>query len=199
MNMNVLVEYESTYPSSIPTQFIPFLDRPRLLPGESAAEYDVVQRTIIEDIQPQTGMEWLWTIDLIELSWDIIRYRTLRSKLLEDFREAAIEASLQRLDQPGIPDASLYLAKCHIRNNTEQWRDDPKAAAEIEARLRSKGIGEMSINTELFVQARELYIMFDSLTNSAQNRRMTLLREIAARRALTRRTVTGRISVRSTA
>ena len=101
-----------------------------------------------------------------------------------------------RLDHRGIRTAFLELAKHHTRDNAEQWRVDPKAAAEIEARLGSHGIDASSINIEVFVQARDLYIMFDSLIHSAQSRRIMLLREIATRRAFSQRaqTVVKRIS-----
>jgi hypothetical protein len=52
-----------------------------------------------------------------------------------------------------------------------QWREDPEAAAEIEARLASNGIDVGSINLEVFVQSRELFLMFDALMHSAQHRR----------------------------
>jgi hypothetical protein len=47
---------------------------------------------IIEEIAPQSGIEWLWAADLIELSWDIVRYRALRQKMLKIRRQDAIEA-----------------------------------------------------------------------------------------------------------
>jgi hypothetical protein len=60
----------------------------------------------------------------------------------------------------------------------EQWRQDPVAAAEIEAQLKLNGIDAASINVEVFVQARDLFVKFGSLMLSAQSRRVTLLREI---------------------
>jgi hypothetical protein len=73
--------------------------------------------------------------------------------------------------------------------------DDPTAAAEIEARLASHGIDAASVNIEVFVQARDLFVMFDSLMHSAQSRRILLVREIAARRAVSRQARGTRISV----
>ena len=32
---------------------------------------------MIDDIQPRTTIEWLWTFDMIELSWEVLRYRRL--------------------------------------------------------------------------------------------------------------------------
>jgi hypothetical protein len=54
-----------------------------LMPGESLSDYQAIRDMIVEEIEPQSGIEWLWVADLIELSWDIVRYRTLRQKMLE--------------------------------------------------------------------------------------------------------------------
>jgi hypothetical protein len=100
------------------------------------------------------------------------------------YREAAIQSLLHRIDSLGIPPAAREMAQRHTRHNAEQWRDDPTAATEIEARLKSRGIDATSISIEVFVQARDLFVMFDSLMHSAQSRRIVLLQEIAARRTV---------------
>ena len=43
---------------------------------------------VIDEVIPQTSIEWLWTIDLIEMSWDVVRYRSLREKALEVYRDS---------------------------------------------------------------------------------------------------------------
>jgi len=115
--------------------------------------------------------------------------------VLETYREAAVESLLQRVDMSGMPPAAREIAQRQTRRNVEQWRNDPTAAAEIEARLASHGIDAASINIEVFVQARDLFVMFDSLMHSAQSRRIVLLREIAARRAVSRQARGTRIPV----
>jgi hypothetical protein len=153
-----------------------------LMPGESLSDYEAIRDTIIEEIAPQSGIEWLWAADLVELSWDIVRYRALRQKMLKIRRQDAIDAMLQRLDLPGIPYPFRQSARDQTRLNAEQWRADPIANAEIEQRLTMQGIDEGSVNAEVLIQSRELFIMFDSLIQSAQTRRILLLREINRRR-----------------
>jgi hypothetical protein len=114
---------------------------------------------MIEEAAAQTSIEWLWTIDLIELSWEIVRYRSLRARVLEIHREAAVESLLQRVDSLGIPPTSREVAQRHTRRNMEQWRDDPTAAAEIEAHLEAHGIDTASIKIEVFIKACDLFGM----------------------------------------
>lgn len=171
----------------LPT-FLRAIARPlSLLPGEDPTEFNVIRDTVIEEIAPQSAIEWLWTYDLVELSWDIQRYRSLRHKVLEAHRQRAIEELLHRIDSVGIPSRSREMARCQAQRNAEEWRDDPNAAIEIEVRLASYGFDAVSMDMEVIVQARELFIMFDNLMHSAQNRRILLLREINGRRRSTER------------
>jgi hypothetical protein len=69
-------------------------------------------------------------------------------------------------------------ANYYTRLNALSWRADPAAATEIEGRLAAHGFDRGAINVEVYAQARELFLMFEQLLISAQNRRMRLLREI---------------------
>jgi hypothetical protein len=51
---------------------------PFLLPGESHRDFESVRKMMIEEVKPESYIEWLWTLDLVELSWEILRYRQLR-------------------------------------------------------------------------------------------------------------------------
>ena len=142
---------------------------------------------MVDDIQPETNIEWLWTLDLVELSWEILRYRNLKNRILNNHRAAAIAAILQRLDGEGMPAELLPMVQLHAKRTAAEWREDPEAAIEIEGRLCRSGFDSIDINAEVFVQARELFEMFDQLIHFAQNRRIGLLREISIRREFARR------------
>ena len=167
---------------AIPAVFDRVVQPAHLMPGESLADYNALRDMIIEELSPQSGIEWLWVADLVELSWEIIRYRTLRQEMLHVRRQDAIEAMLQRIDLTCIPPADRPAARDQIRFNSDQWRNDPTVSAEIEARLGARGIDDSSVNAEVLIQAKELLILFDNLMQSAQARRIVLLREINRRR-----------------
>ncbi len=118
----------------------------------------------------------------VELSWEVLRYRRLKNRILDAHRVAAIEAILQRLDGEGMPVEAMPLVRKQARRAATEWRDDSEAALEIEARLYRSGLDPIAINAEVFVRARELFVMFDQLMHSAQSRRIGLLREISIRR-----------------
>jgi hypothetical protein len=172
---------------TIPAELFVFSEPALLLPGESLDDYEAIRRMMVEDIRPETNIEWLWTLDLVELSWEILRYQRLKKRILDAHRVAAIEAILQRLDGEGLPAEAMPMVRTRARFTAAEWRNDQEAANEIEARLNRSGVDAIDINAEVFVQARELFDMFDQLLHLAQNRRMGLLREISIRREFARR------------
>ena len=172
---------------TIPAQLKAFSDISCLLPGEKPKDFETIRQMMIDDIQPENNLEWLWLLDLAELSWEILRYRQLKQRIIEAYRERAIEAILLRLDSPGLPTEHSKELQFHIRKNAVDWRDDPAAAAEIEARLLRHNFNAEAISAEAYCQAQEAFTLFNDLMRSAQNRRIALLREISFRREFVKR------------
>jgi hypothetical protein len=75
----------------------------------------------------------------------------------------------------GLPADATLAMQAHTRQNALQWREDPDAAAEIEAHLKKLGFDAVAMNAEVYVQARDQLEMFDHLMQRAQQRRMVLL------------------------
>jgi hypothetical protein len=172
---------------TIPAQLKAFSEISCLLPGENQADFETIRQMMIDDIQPENNLEWLWLLDLAELSWEILRYRQLKQRIIEAYRERAIEAILLRLDGAGMSTKHSKTLQSHIRKNAVDWRDDPEAAAEIEARLVRYKFNGQAVNAEVYCQAHEAFTLFNDLMRSAQNRRLALLREISFRREFAKR------------
>jgi hypothetical protein len=105
-------------------------------------------------------------------------------KVLEIYRQKAIEATLRRIDMIGIAPEFEDEAEYYTSENALSWRTDPVAAAEIEMRLGAYGFDQQAINTEVCVQAREIFLFVEGLLNAAQSRRLFLTREIKKQRFL---------------
>jgi hypothetical protein len=170
--------------SVIPVEFHALCPAPQLLPGESIDHYRALQAVIFQDIAPQSAIEWLLAIDVAELSWEIQRYRILRHKLLDSYRQKAVEMTLRQIDVAGIAPNFKDDAERYTIQNALDWRLDPIAADEIEARLASYGFDQHAISLEVYVQAREIFTLFETLLNAAQLRRLFLLKEINSRRRM---------------
>jgi len=69
------------------------------------------------------------------------------------------------------------VAEIYTINNALDWQLDGAAALDIEARLRLYGFDQHAISMEVYVQARDILVLFDPLLNGAQLRRLMLLKE----------------------
>ena len=141
-----------------------------------------MRQAIFADLAPRSAIEWLLAIDVAEPSWEIQRYRLLRHKLLESCRQKAIEAALRRIDLIGIAPECQDEAEYYTLQNALSWRIDPIATTEIDKRLAAYGFDQLAISTEVYVQAREMFVLFEGLLNAAQTKRVLLLREIRNQR-----------------
>jgi hypothetical protein len=170
--------------TALPVEFEVLAPPPLLLPGENLDRYHALRQAIFADLAPRSAIEWLLAIDVAELSWEIQRYRILRHRLLEAYRQNAIEAALRRIDMAGIGPEFEDEAAYYTRQNALSWRLDPVAMTDIEARLASYGIDQHAINMEVYAQARDIFALFESLLNATQTKRLLLLREIKNHRFL---------------
>ncbi|WLA79960.1 hypothetical protein [Bradyrhizobium elkanii] len=168
--------------TKLPVEFEVLAPPPLLLPGERLDHYHALRQLIFTDLAPRSAIEWLLAIDVAELSWEIQRYRLLRHRLLVTYRQKAIEAALRHIDMISIAPEFEEEAEYYTRQNALSWRIDPVATTEIEARLTSYGFDQHAINTDVYVQAREVFILFEGLLNAAQARRLLLIREIKKHR-----------------
>lgn len=177
--MNATVGLSQLHSGSlVPSEFEALCPSPQLLPGENIDQYRAIQAAIFRDISPQSAIEWLLAIDIAELSWEMQRYRVLRHRLLTTYRQKAIEMTLRRIDVTGIAADFQDVAGIYTIRNALDWQLDASAALDIEARLRSYGFDQHTISMEVYVQAREILALFESLLNGAQLRRLMLLKEV---------------------
>ncbi|WP_225129288.1 MULTISPECIES: hypothetical protein [unclassified Bradyrhizobium] len=92
------------------------------------------------------------------------------------------EAALRRIDLVGIDPHFEPQAEYYTQQNALSWRTDPIAATEIEARLAAYGCDQDAVTTEVYIQAREVLVLFEGLLNAPQTKRTLLLREIRHQR-----------------
>ena len=70
---------ESCGSLTVPHELTSFFEPSFLLPGEKSVMIsNLFRQMMVDDIRPETNIEWLWTLDLVELSWEVLRYRRLK-------------------------------------------------------------------------------------------------------------------------
>jgi len=59
-----------------------FLGAPPLIPGESAGDYEKLASAVTNTMKPADFMETIWTLDIVDLQWDIMRFRRIKADLI---------------------------------------------------------------------------------------------------------------------
>lgn len=70
---------------------------PPLLEGEDAAAYDKLLALITETLKPQDIFEEFWVRDALDLSWEVLRWRRVKSQLVKANLHRGMKGVLERL------------------------------------------------------------------------------------------------------
>ena len=61
---------------------VSFLGAPPLIPGEDARDYRQLLTAVINEMKPVDVLETIWTRDIVDLQWDIIRFRRNKADVI---------------------------------------------------------------------------------------------------------------------
>ena len=61
---------------------VAFLSSKALLAGEDPDRYDQLVDAMCEMVKPADFIEKIWVADVVQLSWEVIRYRNLTTELI---------------------------------------------------------------------------------------------------------------------
>src|SRR6516225_11542214 len=86
-------------PAALPSPSVTdlsFLGSPPLIPGEVASDYQQLLTAVINVMKPVDFLETMWTRDIVDLQWDIIRFRRIKADVITYFYEGrCLERSLR--------------------------------------------------------------------------------------------------------
>ena len=63
-------------------KYLSFLGAPPLIPGEFAGDYEKLVSAVTNTMKPADFMETIWTRDIVDLQWDIMRFRRIKADLI---------------------------------------------------------------------------------------------------------------------
>jgi hypothetical protein len=172
----------------IPDELSPFVQASiLLLPGETEANYLELISMMILDILPDTNIEWLCTIDLATLWWEIQRYRRWKIAIIMTNRAGAVERALFKTDPAYLslgPEPGIYAS---ARVDAEKWHNDGNQKVQLNLRLKAHGYDAQGINVEAFGRELSSVSAIERFLALARNQVNVLLREIGFRREFARR------------
>jgi hypothetical protein len=106
-----------------------------LLPGEKQADYSDVAVRVVRAAKPRDAIEEFLIRDVIDLTWEILRLRRLKSGILKASMSVGVGEILNGLGHG--PRSALFYA----RELGEKWAaGDKDARKEVEAALAKAGL-----------------------------------------------------------
>ncbi len=147
---------------------------PRVIAGENEGFQKEYLRELLVDLNPKGFLEEQWVEDVFDHTWNLWRYRNLKTAFLN---EAAYEGLLRTLaNLIGPTDAVVVATQWHAK--------DANAFTEVDDILRSAGLSfEVVMAQTLAIKLAEIEAI-DRLIAEAEAQRNAALRELDRHRAL---------------
>jgi hypothetical protein len=155
-----------------------FLAPPPLIAGEDHAAYDDLLARISAALQPGDILEDIWVRDVVDMVWDALRLRRLKTQLLTASAHEGMHAILRR-----------FLDWQLAEQVAQMWALREKSAVvKAEAVLASAGLTTESVIAQTLALKIDVIERVDRMMVMAEVRRNSVLREIARHRASFART-----------
>jgi hypothetical protein len=144
-----------------------------LIDGEDGTDYDSILERISADVAPKDFVEEIWVRNVVDLVWESIRLRHLKSQLLR----AAAHEGLARVLTP-------LLDWARANQLSKQWAlGEEQATAEVERLLDRAGLTIDAVMAQTLAARIDDVERIDRMVTIAEARRDAVLREIRSRRA----------------
>ncbi len=144
-----------------------------LIDGEDGTNYDVILERISADVAPADFVEEIWVRNVVDLVWDSVRLRRLKSQLLH----AAAHQGLERVLTP-------LLGWLSADKLSGKWASgDEEAISQVEALLGRAGLTIDDVMAQTLAARIDDVERIDRMVIIAEVRRDAVLREIRSRRA----------------
>jgi hypothetical protein len=142
-----------------------------LLPGEKQADYVAVR--VVRAANPRHAIEEFLIRDVIDLTWEILRLRRLKSGILKASMSAGVGEILNGLGH-GSQSGLFYAWRLG-----EKWAaGDKDARKEVEAALAKAGLTIDEATAKTLEKKIDSFERLDRMLASAEARRNNALREI---------------------
>jgi hypothetical protein len=147
------------------------LGPPALLPAESPAAYWHLYSLLQAELAPVGGIEKMWLRDLVDLQWEVRRWRQLSNEFLSS-SNFGLDKILGSLPYDG--------STTELKRN---WtRRDPIAMAKVTGLLDLAGLTEDAILAQTLAVKLDQIDRIDRMTFQAERRRDLAIQQIERRR-----------------
>lgn len=161
-----------------------YLGPPALLNGEDLAAYEALRDQFLDYVKPSDIFEQIYIHDIIDLQWEMMRWRRLSAALIKSEQYLAAKDHLS--SAIGILKAVELHDGCR--------RGDPKAMEQVEAVLAKVGPSMDELAARTLARRLEQIESLNHLIATAEVRRAALVRELSGHREGLKRLLKGAIA-----
>ena len=164
-----------------PKELQPFLEEFHLVGDETAEDYINLFVAIVMAAKPADTIDWLYTRDVADLTWDIRRERAIKAAIITlKQKEVVLDLLNSTVDDPASLDSHVYRI-FHAAREAERWSDHSKAKKEISAKLAARGYPPSEVLALAYIKGAAEIDAVDRRIASYEMRKMLILREIERR------------------
>jgi hypothetical protein len=152
--------------------------RANVLRTESKEDFSELLADFTQDIGPTNSIERTYVQDLVCYTWDIMRYRRIKTGLLNNALMKALTLILYRIQ---LPPSTQMLPERHnaAAGLAYEWLSLEEAKRSVATLLEEAGLDDSAIEAEAYIIAADELENADRMLNSAQAGRDKALRAIA--------------------
>jgi ribosomal protein L12E/L44/L45/RPP1/RPP2 len=153
------------------------LGPPPLLPSESVADYEGLRARLRAKIVPRDVVEEMLLRDILDLQWEVLRMRRLKSRILSSGRPTGLQSLLDRR------------VVCYELSKLVDGlgRGEKETIKQIEKVLKQFGLSVDDIDAHTLLKTLDPLDRIDRTISHAESRRNNAVREIEKSRDATAR------------
>lgn len=145
-----------------------FLGPPPLIDGEDPGQYRALYDKVSSAVSPSDVIEEILVRDVVDLTWEIQRWRRFKSGVLGIGKQSAIDSLLE----PAVDWLERSeLVKLYVTA-------DKDAIAEVHEHFKTMNVTQSDVNAGAFVNNLDAMERLDRMTMNAEARRNQALREV---------------------
>jgi hypothetical protein len=163
-----------------PKEIQRFLEDPPLVGGETLKDYNAFFAAIAASVKPTDAIDWLFTKDIVDLSWHIRRERTIIADVVKLAQKQIVLALLKATSDASDAESALYRI-LDAADDANRWANDPEGRREIDARLAEKGHPPSTTLAQAYINAAPQIDAVDKRIAGYETRRIAVLREVERR------------------
>src|SRR4029453_16115799 len=160
---------------------------PPILPGEATSAYEALLARVSADVKPADIIEKIWVRDIVDLTWEIWRWRKIKMTLVAETVPEMLSKRLKAFvhetpeyeEEEKAESIDEYRASELSKEFADRWAmKDPDVVAWVNELVANERISMDAVWNSAFATELDRIERIDRLATVAESRRNAGLREI---------------------